>query len=276
MSFQKIQKFRYDSTEKKESSILQIGATMEKEYISEAAWCKIFKFLKNCKGIYVIEEKQCKKFMEAIYWMARTGAQWRELPENYGKWNSVFSRFNAWAKMNVWEKLLHFCAQDPDLEYVMIDATIVRAHSCAAGYGKQDLQGLGRSKGGFTCKIHAKVDALGNPLQIIITPGQRNDITQADALLANVVNAHVIADKGYDSKKLRLQLIAQSCEPVIPSKSNSKDPYEYDKHIYKERHLIECFFSKIKFFRRVFSRFDKSARNFAAFLGFVGACIWLR
>lgn len=163
-----------------------------------------------------------------------------------------------------------------NLEYIMIDATIVRAHACAAGYGDQEAQGLGRSKGGFTSKIHAKVDALGNPLKVIITAGQRNDITQADALIKDVVNSHVIADRGYDSKDLRAKLIAQDCKPVIPSKSNSKSPHEYDEHIYKERHVIECFFSKVKYFRRIFSRFDKSARNFVAFLSFVGACIWLR
>lgn len=249
---------------------------MKKEYISENAWSKIFQFLKNAKKIYVGTENKCKIFVEAIFWMARTGAQWRELPEKYGKWNSVFSRFNAWAKKHIWSKLLEFCAQDPDLEYVMVDATIVRAHACAAGYGNQESEGLGRSKGGFTSKIHAKVDALGNLLKITITAGQKNDITQADTLLHNVFNAYVIADKGYSSKVLRSKIIAQHCQPVIPPKSNALQPWEYDTHIYKERHVIECFFSKIKYFRRVFSRFDKSARNFMAFLSFVGACLWLR
>jgi len=235
-----------------------------------------FSFLKSSKRIYAGKERKCKNFIEAIFWMARTGAQWRELPEKYGIWNSIFSRFNAWSKKKIWEKLLEFCAQDPDLEYVMVDATIVRAHACAAGYGNQEAQGLGRSKGGFTSKIHAKVDALGNLLRIVITPGQRNDITQADVLLCDVFNAHVIADKGYSSKELRSQIISQDCEPVIPPKSNAIDPWRYDEHIYKERHVIECFFSKIKYFRRIFSRFDKSARNFGAFLSFVGSCLWLR
>lgn len=249
---------------------------MKKEYISESAWSKIFSFLKTCKNIYRGRERRCKNFVEAIFWMARTGAQWRELPERYGKWNSIFSRFNAWTRKKIWDLLLQFCSEDPDFEYVMIDATIVRAHACAAGYGQQEKEALGRSKGGFTTKIHAKVDALGNPLKIIITAGQRSDITQADILLHDVVNAHVVADKGYDSAKLRSNLIQQGCTPVIPSKSNSKNPHQYDEAIYKERHVIECFFLKIKYFRRVFSRFDKSARNFAAFLAFVGACIWLR
>lgn len=209
---------------------------MKKEYINEVAWCKIFSFLKKQKNIYIKTEARCKKFMEAIFWMARTGAQWRELPQEYGKWNSIFSRFNDWSKRGIWENLLQFCVH----------------------------------------KIHTKVDALRNPLKIIITAGQRSDITQVDALLKDVVNVYVLGDKGYDSKALRAMLVDQGCEPVIPTKSNSKNPYEYDKHIYKERHVIECFFSKIKYFRRVFSHFDKSARNFAALLSFVGVCVWLR
>ena len=106
--------------------------------------------------------------------------------------------------------------------------------------------------------------------------GQRSDMTQANTLLREVYNAYVIADKGYSSDGIRSQIIEQNCEPVIPPRSNSINPWKYDSHIYKERHIIECFFSKIKQFRRVFSRFDKSVINFASFLCFVGAMIWLR
>jgi transposase len=246
---------------------------MPKEYINEAVWSKIFSFLKENKGVYLIE---CKNFFEAIYWMSRTGAQWRELPDRYGNWNSIFKRFNAWSKKKIFDDLMAFCAQDPDLEYISIDATIVRAHACAAGYGKQESEGLGRSKGGFTSKVHIKVDALGNPLKFIVTPGQTSDITQANALLEGITGVYILGDKGYDSKALRETIKQQKGEPVIPSKSNALCPQKYDKDIYKERHVVECYFSKMKQFRRVFSRFDKSIRNFNSFLCFVGAAIWLR
>lgn len=249
---------------------------MKREYINEVAWNKIFAFLSTQKKIYARKKRKTKMFLEAIFWMARTGAQWRELPKQYGSWNTVFSRFNAWAKKKIWEGLLDFCIDNPDLEYVMIDATIVRAHACSAGYGDQEAEGLGRSKGGFTSKIHAKVDALGNPLKFIITPGQRNDVTQAICLLSGLNGSYTITDKGYDSAAVREHVLQQDSIPVMPSRSNRKIKPDYDIHIYKERHLIECFFSKIKHFRRIFSRFDKSARNFCSFLSFVGACIWLR
>ncbi len=251
---------------------------MKKEYINEAAWSKILIFLKSVKNIYLGDEKKCKTFMEAVYWMMRTGAQWRELPDEYGNWNTVFKRFNDWSKKNIWSDLHIFCIEDPDLESVMIDATIVRAHPCASGYkkGQQELQGLGRSKGGFTSKIHVKVDALGNPLRFINTPGQTSDITQAEALTCDINDCYVLADKGYDSGPLRSLLQQKGCTAVIPGRSSRIVTIEYDKHIYKERHLVECFFSKMKQFRRVFSRFDKSMRNFMSFLSFVGACLWLR
>jgi len=135
---------------------------------------------------------------------------------------------------------------------------------------------LGRSKGGFTTKIHALVDALGNPLKFILSPGQRNDITKADYLVENMINTTVIADKGYDANSLVNTIENQKSMVVIPPKKNRKAQREYDKHVYKERHLIECFFGKIKHYRRIFSRFDKSASVFMGFLNFVGALIWLR
>jgi len=142
----------------------------------------------------------------------------------------------------------------------MIDATIVRSHACSAGYGKntRDIQALGGSKGGFTTKIHALVDALGNPLKFILTPGQRHEITQASTLIQDMENTWVIADKGYDSNAFVQDLEEKGCRPVIPSKRNRKYPRNYDEHIYKERHLIERFFGKIKHFRNVSFGLSKS------------------
>ncbi len=249
---------------------------MQREYITDEAWDKMLNFFKLHPRVYAANEGELKKFIEAIYWMARTGAQWRMMPEKYGSWNSVFKRFNRWVRKGIWEELMEFCVNSPDLEYVMIDATIVRAHACAAGHGNQEDQALGRSKGGFTSKIHAKVDALGNPLKFIITAGQKSDVTQAPNLLEGVRGSYVLADRGYDSDAIRIQIIQQQCIPVIPGKCNRKIPIDYDRHIYKERSIVECFFSKIKHFRRVFSRYDKSLQSFTAFLAFVGTILWLR
>ena len=130
--------------------------------------------------------------------------------------------------------------------------------------------------GGFTSKIHAKVDALGIPLKFILTPGKESDFKQANKLLGDTNNAYVLCDRGYDSDDFRNHILKQKNIPVIPGKISRKIPIEYDKHIYKERSLVENFFSKIKYYRRIFSRFDISIHSFYAFLYFVGAIIWLK
>ena len=147
---------------------------------------------------------------------------------------------------------------------------------CAKKNGGQQSQALGRSRGGFSTKVHIAVDALGNPLRFILTPGQSHDSPQADALIEGYSTQALIADKGYDSKELVDEVKARNVEAVIPPRSNRKEQREYDKHLYKERHLVECFINKIKHYRRLFSRFEKLSKNYLGFLSFVSALIWLR
>lgn len=97
-----------------------------------------------------------------------------------------------------------------------------------------------------------------------------------NGITANIEKAITIADKGYDSQSFVDTLKSKECTVVIPPRKNHKEPRSYDRHLYKERHLIECFFGKIKHFRRIFSRFDKAASTFLGLLNFVGALIWLR
>ena len=247
-------------------------------YIKTQEWKQIIVILRARKDIKTRNENQLRRFIEAIWYMARSGCQWRLLPSTYGSWRAVHMRFKNWSDKEIWSDLFAQVKVDPDMEVTMIDATIVRAHGCSAGYKKdsQDQEALGPTKGGFTTKIHALVDALGNPLKFILTPGQRHDITQADSLVQDLENTMLPADKGYDSNALVERLEGQKSIAVIPSKRNRKCPRDYDQHVYKERHLIECFFGKIKHFRRVFSRFDKTASVFMSFLQFVGVFIWLR
>ncbi|HYQ91362.1 MAG TPA: transposase [Candidatus Competibacteraceae bacterium] len=107
-------------------------------------------------------------------------------------------------------------------------------------------EALGRSRGGFSTKIHALTDALGNPVDFVLTGGQAADITQAEALFPDEPMDAVVADKGYDAKAFVAAVTARGATAVIPSRKNCQQPREYDRHRYKERHLIECFFGKIK------------------------------
>jgi transposase len=141
---------------------------------------------------------------------------------------------------------------------------------------KEGEQSLGRSRGGFSTKIHLATDALGNALRFILTGGERNDITQAEALVEGLSAGYVIADKGYDSEAFVLRLKEQDSEPVIPSRATNKVRREIDTHLYKERHLVEHQIGKLKHFRRVFSRFDKLAKNYLSFIYFASSVVWLR
>jgi transposase len=119
------------------------------------------------------------------------------------------------------------------------------------------------------------VDALGNPVRFILTAGQVHDILQAEDLISGIAFEHLLADKGYDANWLRARVAEVGAEAVIPSIARSQ-AIPYDKHIYKERNLVERFFNKIKHFRRIATRYEKTAVSFAAMLFLVGAMIWLR
>lgn len=114
-------------------------------------------------------------------------------------------------------------------------------------------------------------------MRFILTAGQRHDITQAQALVIDLDFARLIADKGYDADDfINLIIEEYEAEVVIPPRAKRKEPRAYDKHFYKERHLVECFINKIKHYRRIFSRFEKLASRYLSFLYFVGTLIWLR
>ncbi|WP_152565167.1 IS5 family transposase [Methylobacter sp. BBA5.1] len=141
-----------------------------------------------------------------------------------------------------------------------MDSTIVKAHACTAGAtgSSAEQEALGRSHGGFSTKIHAITDGLGTPLGFVLTGGQDSDIGQAENLLAFAPPEGVqklAADKGYDSDAFIETLQNQAIEVVIPPRSHRKQSRTCDWFIYKKRHLIECFFNKIKHYRRIFSRF---------------------
>ena len=103
-------------------------------------------------------------------------------------------------------------------------------------------------------------------MELRLTPGQQADITQAELLLEGYQPDAVLADKGYDADALVKRIEAKGAEAVIPPKSNRKEPRDYDKDLYKERNLVERFMNRIKHYRRIATRYEKTARNF---LGFV-------
>ena len=139
----------------------------------------------------------------------------------------------------------------------------------------QHKEAMGKSRGGLSTKIHAAVDALGNPVRLLLTAGQSSECKQADALIEGFNPEYVIADKGYDADSFILTIQSHQAIPVIPPKKNRKVAREYDEHLYKERNLVERVFQKLKDYRRIATRYERLAITYQAMLSLVATVIWL-
>ena len=147
--------------------------------------------------------------------------------------------------------------------------------SIAPGHEKNGPQAIGRSRGGLTTKIHALVDALGNPVELMLTPGQAHDLTCAEQLIDSADPGALLGDKAYDADTLIDTLTQRGITPVIPPKANRKTPRACDFALYCERNLVERFFNKLKHFRAIATRYDKLAKIFLAGVQLASAIILL-
>ncbi len=112
---------------------------MSSSLLSDAQWQPIYALLRTLPGLYVGNEPKVRAFFEAVLWVTRTGAQWRMVPATYGHWNSIYKRFARWCDSGVWARLLQQVAATPDLEWLVLDSTTIRAHPCAAGAQKKTV-----------------------------------------------------------------------------------------------------------------------------------------
>ena len=219
---------------------------MKRYELSAAQWRRVGSFLPGRAGWVGVTAKDNRNFVNGVLWVLRSGAQWKDLPPGYGNWESVHKGFTRWARAGVWGKIFQVLLEDPDNRYVMVDSTIVRAHQRAAcGKGGQS-EALGRSQGGLSTKIHLLADAQGPPVRFSLTGGQKADVSQAIPLLTGIETGAVIADKGYESNRVLAFIRDEGAEAVIPPKSNRRQPWEYDRELYRERNLIERAFNKLK------------------------------
>ena len=157
-------------------------------------------------------------------------------------------------------------AVDDDVGSIL-DGSVVRAHQDAAGgRGGPAANAIGRSRGGFSTKLHAVVTLAGHPLEIQLTAGQQHEATVAEGLLDFVRGQYCLADGGYDADRILEAIHIRGLRAVIPASKSRCRRRRHDKELYRLRYRVEVFFHRLKRYRRVATRYDKSAIAFLAFV----------
>ena len=235
-----------------------------------------------------------REILDGILWILRTGAPWRDLPRELGPWATAWDLFDTWSNDGTLDAILSrlraagIDAGLIDRDLWCIDGTVVRAARCAAGGGKGDDpeeppdHALGRSRGGFSTKIHVLCDSHGHPLHFHLTAGQAHETTALVPLLdgaeEQVVDGDgepiawpvaLAGDKGFRADWIDEYLLELGIRPVIPSKENedrAARAVEFDRDAYRKRSIVECLIGWLKESRRIFSRFEKTAKNFGGMI----------
>lgn len=247
---------------------------MPRLMLSDELWPKLRLILLQ-EGIY--DNRNLRRSVEGMLYRMRVGCPWRDLPKQFGNWNSVFRRFNYWSKSGKWLRIFAALSQESDPEWEFIDGTYVRAHQHSAGASGQGDEGIGKSCGGNTSKIHMAVDSYGLPIAFKVTGGEVSDCTVAPELLEALPPAEaVVADRGYDSQQVRQQIEKKGAKALIPRKKNSLiGNYSMDWYLYGLRHLVENIFARLKHFRAVATRYDKLKRNYESTVAMACGFLWL-
>lgn len=198
--------------------------------------------------------KDDRLVLEGILWIMRTGAPWRDLPPEFGRWKTIHWRLHHWTEIGVWKKIWDTLEKKSDHELHIIDSTSAKVHQHAMGAWKGKLfNRIGKTQGGWTTRIHVVVDSKGRPIKIKTAEGNRNDNLFAKRLLNGKRAHYVLADKAYDTIDIRKFIKNREKIPVIPKQARygRKVVQTYDKAIYKYRRLVEQFFQRIKTWRSI-------------------------
>ncbi|MFJ9871190.1 IS5 family transposase [Streptomyces sp. NPDC101165] len=304
--------------------------------LSDAEWERLRPFLP-------VSNRRCgrwrdhRQVIDEILHRVRTGVQWRDLPERFGPWKTVYERHRLWSGDDTWERLLQQVQAEADaageIDWdISVDSTIVRAHQHAAGArtdpppapaskggpagrtpgrdavakprrppggGGVGGEGLGRSRGGFTTKLHLSADGRCRPLSLVVTPGQRADCTQFKPVLEKIrvprlgpgrprkKPESLAADKAYNNGPCREYLRQGGIRHTIPEKADSQAarlrkglcggrPPGFDEERYKKRNTIERAINRLKHARAVATRYDKRGYVYLGTATAAALAIWLR
>ncbi|WP_425269763.1 IS5 family transposase [Kitasatospora cineracea] len=283
---------------------------MRRHELSDAEWAALSRFLPS-SGTAGRPRSDDRVVLNGIVWKLRTGSAWRDVPERYGSWQTLYTRFRRWALDGTFSRMLQQVQAEKDAAgdigwLVSVDSTIVRAHQHAAGGRKRgDRSGdetadhaLGRSRGGLSTKVHLACDGRGRPLGFVLTGGNTNDCTRFEAVLESIRVPrigpgrprtrpdHVIADKGYSSRKIRAYLRERGIRHTIPERADQVlgrlnrgrrggRPPVFDRATYRLRNVVERCFNRLKQWRGLATRYDKTRESYQATVTIASILLWI-
>ncbi|MCG5075575.1 IS5 family transposase [Paraburkholderia tagetis] len=242
--------------------------------ITEAQYQRIEHCLPRQRGNVSLTNLQV---LNAILYVAEHGCKWRGLPKRFGRWHTIYTRMNRWSRSGVLDRVFTELQREQivrvRIEAVSLDSTVVKVHPDGTGaFKKNGPQSIGKSRGGWTTKIHMVAADARTAITFALSPGQAGDAPQGRALLQSLGPTnrplHLIMDKAYEGDETRQLALGLGFIPVVPPKSNRLEPWEYDREMYKRRNEVERLFRRLKGFRRIFSRFEKLDAMFLAFINF--------
>ncbi|WP_369265163.1 IS5 family transposase [Streptomyces sp. R35] len=276
--------------------------------LTDASWARVEPLLPDRTHRRGGRWRDHRQVIDAIAFKYRTGTPWTDLPEHFGSWKGVHNRLRKWAADGTWEKVFTALLAQADAEgdrdwVVAVDSTIVRAHQHAAGglskgapAGEPDDHAIGRSRGGLTTTIHLATDGRCRPLAFVLAPGQAGDAPAFTKVMAQLRVPRpigrprttpdvVLADKAYSSRAIRTHLRQRGIRAVIPQPSDQiakrkkrgrsgGRPPAFDRETYKQRNAVEQCINKLKQWRGLATRYDKTAAIYLAGLHIAAIIIW--
>ncbi|WP_351233203.1 IS5 family transposase [Streptomyces sp. NPDC002133] len=276
--------------------------------LTDAQWARIEPLLPDRSPKRGGRWRDHREMIDAIAFKFQTGTQWVHLPTKYGNWRGVYNRLRMWAVDGTWERvftaLMAQADADKDLNWaVSVDTTIVRAHQHAAGarkkggsIGEPDDHAIGRSRGGLTTKIHLAADGRCRPLAFVLTAGQAGDAPAFPDVMGRLRvprqrgRPHtrpdvVLADKAYSSRAIREHLRNRGIRAVIPVPADQHGhrlrrgsrggrPPAFDRETYKQRNTVERCINRLKQWRGIATRYEKTATIYLAGLHIAGIFLW--
>jgi transposase len=278
---------------------------MARDILTDEQWERIRPLLPPQKPTTGRPSKDHRTVVNAILWIDRTGAPWRDLPSEYGPWQSVATRFylplGEGGRVGAGAggtPTASGCLRGVRLEVASRGRERGSGAPACGGRAKkglcsgaaepgEDPEALGRSRGGFTTKIHLRAEGGGKPVAILITAGQRNEQSLFEALMETgavkragrgrprIRPDRVAGDKGYSSsKKIRAYLQKRGIGAVIAHRDNERRAGRFDKEAYRERNVVKRLIGRLKQFRRVATRYEKRAENYRAMLTIAAIVLW--